>query len=195
MSQKLILPVSKAKLTASWKTQAYEKRFGFVHYGVDLVSAERIRNLYASGDGVVLETGVDSVVGNVVVIQYLDAVRRSTGKSMDVVFRYFHLDSVKVKPGDKVNKDVCFAVYGNTGSLKMDFHLHMEADTDCDHARYSPTVNNSSFLRGRAHGATDATMTNPMDWLHCKTSPPDNQTYATADNMFIAPEDTAIGAI
>lgn len=193
--QKLILPINKAKLTASMKTQAYLSRFGYVHYGVDMVSTAGDRTLYASGDGVVLATGKDRVVGRVIAVLYTRALNRTSGGPQDVVLRCFHLEGVQVKPGQRVNKDTVLGVYGNTGSMSMAYHLHLEADADIAHPLYSPTVLRSDFLRGRAMGATDSTMHNPLDFLHCKVGPPDNQTYTTAGDIYIKSGDRLIGSV
>ncbi|MBC3938159.1 M23 family metallopeptidase [Anaerotruncus massiliensis (ex Liu et al. 2021)] len=191
MSQKLILPINQALLTASMKTQAYLDKFHFVHYGVDMVSSRGDRTVYASGEGTVLETGVDSVVGNVVAVLYPGAQCRN-GRSGDLIFRYFHLERILVKKGDAICKDTRIGCYGNTGSLKMAPHLHLEADSDTAHPLFSPTVLRSSFLHGRSMGANDATVCNPIDWLACKQSPPDSQSYRTAGDVYIRPEDLKI---
>ena len=39
MQQKLILPVNRTRVTASAFNRAYRERFGYPHYGTDLVSA------------------------------------------------------------------------------------------------------------------------------------------------------------
>lgn len=193
--QKLILPINSAKLTASMKTESYRTRFGFEHYGVDMVSASGTRTLYASGVGKVVAAGRDNVVGNVLAVCYLCAYHRPTGKPMDVVFRYFHLESFLVSQGDLVTKDTKLGLYGNTGSLKMAYHLHLEADTDIEHPLFSPTVGSSTFLKGRSQGANDKTVASPIDWLHLKTSPPDNQSYTTAADIYIRKEDCQIGQL
>lgn len=193
--QKLILPINKAKLTASWKTSAYLNRFGFVHYGADLVSTVGQTALYASGDGEVVAAGRDNVVGNVVVVRYNSALHRPSRFWRDVVFRYFHLASISVKKGQKVSKNTLLGYYGNTGILKMANHLHLEADTDTKYPLYSPTVKSSNFIRGTTAGASDKTMRNPLEFLHCKTSRPDVQSYTHAGNSYIRTEDKKIEMI
>jgi murein DD-endopeptidase MepM/ murein hydrolase activator NlpD len=195
MVQKLILPINNIKLTASMKTAAYQKRFGYIHYGVDMVSAVGDRTLYASGDGLVVATGTDNVVGKVIAIVYQNVKNCATGAEEDVVFRYFHLESISVKAGDKVTKDTRLGIYGNTGSMQMAYHLHLEADTDTKNPLYSPTVNSSSFLKGRIHGANDKTMRSAVDYLHCKTSGPDSQTFTTANDAYIQTSDKTIDKI
>ncbi|WRS26646.1 M23 family metallopeptidase [Oscillospiraceae bacterium MB08-C2-2] len=192
-SQRLILPINKCRLTASWKTDAYYNRFGFIHYGVDLISTtgavDGNRTVYASGEGVVLERGYDNVVGNMLAVLYLDAYNRVTGRIEDVVLRYFHLGSMNVSKWQKVTKDTVLGIYGATGSLKVSPHLHIESDTDIAYPLYSPTVYSSNLLKGRKLGANDKTMQNTLEWLHCKTSPPDWQSYSTAQNSFVNTKD------
>lgn len=195
MGQQLILPINKCKLTASMKTDAYRNKFGFTHYGVDMVGPSNDRTLYASGNGTVVAVGKDSVVGNVVVVRYMDAINHQTGKAQDVIFRYCHLESIAVKSGQMVNKEIKLGIYGNTGSMVMGVHLHLEADTDTDHPLHSPTVKNSSLLKGTSLGANDKTMTNPLDWLHIKTDALEKQTYTNAENEFIKPEDKKLPEI
>jgi len=192
MAQKLILPINKCRLTASWKTAAYRVRFGFEHYGADMVSTAGDRILWASGNGTVVAAGWDNVVGNAVAVSYPGALNHRTGKVNGLILRYFHLESIAVKVGQAINKDTRLGFYGKTGSMDMANHLHLEADTDTQHPLYSPTVNSSNFLKGRALGANDKTMTSPLDWLHCKTNAPDYQAYSTANDAFIAPGDKAI---
>ena len=97
-----------------------------------------------------------------------------------------------MKKGNAVNKDTQIGRYGNTGLLKMAPHLHLEADADTAHPLFSPTVLRSSFLHGRSAGANDETIRNPIDWLFCKQSPPDCQSYHTAGDIYIRPEDLEI---
>lgn len=192
--QKLILPINKCKLTASWKTESYHKRFGYIHYGCDMVSAQYNRVVYASGDGVVAGCGRDNVVGNVVAVLYTDAVNHN-GKTADLVIRYFHLDSIAVQKWQKVSKDTVLGRYGNTGMLNMAAHLHIEVDCDYAYPMYSPTVLQSNLIKGRAVGANDKSMDNPLDWLHRKSSAPDWQTWATAGDAYIRAEDRVITAV
>ncbi len=195
MAQKLVLPINKAKLTASMKTAAYKTKFGFEHYGVDMVSTAGDRTLWASGNGTVVAAGNDSVVGNVVAVLYPAAANHKNNAAQDVILRYYHLAGIEVTVGQAVTKDVKLGQYGNTGSMSMAPHLHMEADTDTAHPLYSPTVNSSSLLKGRSAGANDKTMSSPLDWLHCKSDDPDNQTYTTAGDAYIKPEDKTIPSI
>ena len=192
MSQKLILPINKCRLTASWKTQSYLDRFGFVHYGADMVSSAGDRAVFASGNGTVAAVGRDNVVGNVVAVVYPKALNHRKNQVHDVTLRYYHFESVSVQVGQIVNKDTRLGIYGKIGSMDMSNHLHLEIDTDTKHPLHSPTVLNSNFLKGRAVGASDKTMSSPLDWLHCKIDAPDLQTYSTVNDIYIAAADKII---
>jgi len=192
--QQLILPINQAKLTASWKTQSYRTRFGFEHYGIDLVSTAGQTLVYASGNGTVLAAGYDNVFGYYLVIRYQTA--RRPGFTGEVICRMFHFASLLVRAGQRVTKDTKLGYYGNTGLYTTGAHLHLEMDRDVAYPYYTPTLSGRStrFL-GKTYGANDASMDNPLSWLHCKVSPPDNQRYTTADNQFIRLEDRSIAII
>lgn len=199
MLQRLILPPNNCKLTASWKTDSYKAQYGVTHYGVDLISAtgaiDGKRFFYASGNGLVMGCGWDNVVGNVLAILYQKALHKPTNRFVDVIFRYFHLNQIFVKPGQTVNIDTLIATYGNTGQLKMDKHIHLEADSDIMFPMWSPTVLSSNLIRGRSLGANDKTMYNPVEFLHCKISEPECQVWTTAEDRFIRPEDKIVAKI
>lgn len=195
MSQTLLLHINRTRLTASWKTQAYRQRFGFHHYGVDMVSAAGQTLVYAGGTGTVLAAGLDSVLGNILVIRYDRALSHS-GAQAELVCRLFHFASLLVRQGQRVTKDIPLGRYGNTGRYSAGSHLHLELDTDTRYPFYTPTLSGrSSFFSGSGLGATDATMVNPMSWLYCKTSAPDSQSYTTAGDRYIRPEDEAVPVI
>ncbi len=170
--QKLILPINKAKTTASIRTNAYRKRFGFSHYGVDMVSRSLSRNVWASGDGVVLKTGKDNVYGNTVIVKYTGVLNHKTKKVFDVVLRYFHLKSIAVKEGQRVDINTKLGVYGNTGKYSTGAHLHITADTDTKYYNYEPGLKSSSNIIKKGN---DKTVINPMSLFHIKTTSPENQ--------------------
>lgn len=189
MNQKLLLPVNHAKLTASWKTAAYRGRFGFEHYGVDMVSTRGQTLVYASGSGQVLGAGWDSILGYSLIIRY-DRAQNAKNRQESFICRMFHFRSLLVRQGQALTKDTPLGHYGNTGLYSAGDHLHLELDKDLAHPFYTPTLSGSSTLfRGRRQGATDSTMENPMSWLWCKTTPPDSQSYQTAKDIYIRPED------
>lgn len=191
--QKLVLGINNTKLTASWKTDSYKNRFGLVHYGVDMVSSKGVNTLYANGNGTVLLSGKDSVLGNTIVIKYPNVYNRVTKKSSDIVIRYYHLASYYVVANQKVTKDTKIGLYGNTGQLSTGAHLHMEVDTDTKNPYFTPTLSGTStYFKGRKYGANDSTMSNPISWLYCKSTAPDYQTYTTANDIYIRTEDKTI---
>lgn len=194
--QKLILPINHLRVTASWKTEAYRIRFGVVHYGLDCVSSAGSNTVYASGSGEVLAAGWDGVFGNVVVAYYPQAWHKASGKIRDVVLRYFHFALLAVKRGQILSKDTVLGRYGATGQLVSGAHLHLECDTDTNRPFYTPSLSGqSTFFRGRRLGAGDQSMQNPLEWLHCKASPPDSQTFRADANSYVRAEDRRIETI
>lgn len=173
MSQRLILPINKCRITAGYINPNYEKEFGYTHYGVDMTDKDRKDyTLYASGKGVVSHAGYNPSGGNVVVIIYRDC-ELPVGGTCDIVLRYFHLKTIKVKVGQKVNKDTIIGLYGNTG-YSSGAHLHLEADKDVNYPNYTPQIasgsSNSVLKKGVA-----STMLNPISVLWVKTTRPDYQ--------------------
>lgn len=195
--QKLILPINRAKLTASMYNEAYRKRFGFTHYGIDMVSVIGDKTVYACGDGKVLATGNDNILGNFAIIRYDNIQftdnKTKTVKCLNVVCRMFHFRAVYCKRGDLVTKDTVIGAYSNTGAYSAGNHLHMEFDTDVTYIFYTPTLSGAStYFTGSKYGANASTMLNPIDLLFCKKSRPDCQTYTTADDAYINPADKII---
>ena len=202
--QKLINPINKACLTASIDTKAYTARFGFRHYGTDMVSTERdkdgkvVDSVWGLGNGTVLATGYDTACGWVLAILYPEAYNHRTSKVESIVVRHFHLKTIYVRVNQKVTKDTKIGKYGHTGKYAgTGPHLHLEADTDTAHPLYTPTVKASDFLRGTLQKAfpydsPQNTVRNIMDYLHYKTSAKDYQSYTTANNEYIRPEDKNI---
>lgn len=179
--QKLILPVNKACVTASYKAQAYRTRFGFVHYGYDLISFAGDATVYAQGDGIVEAVGKDSTVGNTIIVIYKDVLNHRTGSCADVVARYFHLNKIAVSKGQAVNRDTVLGLYGNTGKYSTGAHLHLEFDSDTAWPLHSKTVGRSGTLICAA--ATDTSI-DPMDLLHVKATPPDCQAIRTDKSCY-----------
>lgn len=170
--QKLILPINNMRITASYKAAAYKNRFGFTHYGFDAIALNGSTVVYASGGGKVLLVGNDSVVGNVVIVCYSDALNHKTGKSADIIMRYFHLKQMGVKVGDTVYKDTKIGDYGNTGRYSTGAHLHFEFDSDITAPLYTSTLGgNSSLLRAAKFDSS----VDPTELLHVKSSAPDCQ--------------------
>lgn len=76
MPQKLILPINKAVVTAGFKNTSYKSQFGFTHYGADMVSSAGDKTVWGCGNGTVVATGTDNVLGKVVIVKSLDCTMR-----------------------------------------------------------------------------------------------------------------------
>ena len=77
MKQNLVFPVRRAKITAGYMATEYFKKYGYNHYGVDMVCVnDKYYDVYACGNGTVIDAGNDGAnsVGNVVIIRYNDVV-------------------------------------------------------------------------------------------------------------------------
>lgn len=171
-SQKLILPINKCYITASKGMKAYLQRFGFSHFGVDLISYDGNNTVYASGDGKVLGVGVDNILGKCCIVLYKNAANHLTGKVHDVVFRYFHASNVLVKIGQTVDTNTKLLLYGNTGKYSTGAHLHLSCDLDTKNFKYEAGLaKDGTYIKP----GTSSTMVNPFEFLHCKDSSPDNQ--------------------
>lgn len=170
--QKLIMPIQSALITAGYQNAAYRKRFGFPHYGQDMVSAIPDRSVRASGSGKVLLSGLDSTLGLVLIILYPQAYNHKTGKAQDLVLRYCHLKSISVKVADNVSAGDLLGVYGNTGRYSTGPHLHVEADYDTKYFAYSATVGKSGTIIKAGNAST---MLCPAYLLHTKQSAPEAQ--------------------
>jgi len=171
MAQKLILPINKATITASYKNPNYKAQFKYTHFGMDLIGNT---TLYASGNGIVTHCGLDSLFGNVIVIVYDTAIVQ--GQEMPITARYFHLASIGVKVGQRVTKDTIIGYMGKTGKLVTGVHLHLEFDKDTKYPNFSPTGNGTIIK-----GGTDTTI-NPASVLWVKTTAPDNQSITGQGN-------------
>lgn len=199
MAQKLILPLNKTRLTASYKNAAYKTRYGFTHYGIDQESTIGNTTIYASGKGTLIAKGWDELAGNVVVVKYPAAYNHKTGEYEDVIFRYYHLSSISanIPTGtDQITKDTVLGQYGGSGMGEMnhwDPHLHVEADTDTDYPCYSPTFTGSgSIIKGTNAGANDLTCHSALEYLHVKDTSPDHQSYTTAGDKYINSGDSSL---
>jgi murein DD-endopeptidase MepM/ murein hydrolase activator NlpD len=181
--QHLAMPLNTTTITCGYKNEApgYYKLVPShgTHYGTDMIGTPS--SFYASGNGVVLgvnSTAANTGVGRWVAIKYTNV----TGYG-DLVVRYFHLASVNVAKGQVVNLNTIIGKYGNSGSLTMDAHLHVEVDTDVVYWEYTPTLSGAvDGLKGRSNGANDKTMLNPLNVFRLKKSAPENQTCTITYN-------------
>ena len=170
MAQRLILPINKARITSGYKNANYKKQFGYTHYGIDMTDkAKTDKTIWGSGVGEITHCGWHPTGGNVVVAVYKDCLL-PTGNTMDIAMRYYHLDSISVKVGDKITKDSRLGYYGNTGS-SSGAHLHIEVDSDVKYPNYTPQTSQSNNV---LKAGTDSTL-NPVNVLWVKTSSPDSQ--------------------
>ena len=54
MTQRLILPINRARITAGYKNSNYRSEFGYTHYGCDLTDSKKsILTVWGSGKGMV----------------------------------------------------------------------------------------------------------------------------------------------
>lgn len=190
--QRLIQPLNNMRTTASYKNPAYKANLGLgEHYGLDCADLNRAdTQVWGMGNGTVLDTGFDSCFGNYIVVKYPQALNRKENRYADLIVRMFHFDSVSVKKDQEITKDTRMGKYGSTGTYATAAHLHIEVDEDTVYTHYTPTITKStSKFKGTDARANDLTMSNPMHWIHCKTSAPDNQTYATNNDPYINAED------
>lgn len=182
--QKLILPINSMRLTAGYKNSNYKKQFGYTHYGIDMTDkARKDKTIWGSGKGEVTHCGWHPTGGNVVVIVYKDCIL-SNGQVRDLTIRYFHLEKINVKVGQKITKDTRIGLYGNTGSSSGD-HLHIEIDTDTKYPNYTPQTSKSNDI---LKSGIDSTI-NPVLALWVKKSAPDNQSVTNAGYDTVANSD------
>lgn len=181
MPQRLILPINRCRVTASYKTTAYRARFGFSHYGADMVCFSGQNTVFASGNGVVAAAGPDYLLGNVVIVRYNDVFNHRTGRSMNVIARYYHLASILVNCGKVVTSNTRIALYGNTGKYSAGAHLHLEFDSNTAEPRMSKTIAGNSNL---ILAAPADTTIDPFTLLHCKVSAPDCQQIKADQSTF-----------
>ena len=178
-------------VTCSYKNKLYEQKYKIgTHYGVDFAGD---RQMYASGNGIVLDCGYDNCFGNFIIIKYDKAVNHKTNKYRDVIFRYFHLASLFITKGQQVNKDTKLGIMGTTGKYSDGIHCHLECDTDCrlKYCNYTPTLKGNT---NRFKAGIDTTL-NPMDYIHCEYTKPDNQKISRTQDMYTSLNDVAIPKI
>lgn len=155
MANGLMSPLRSGKITASYRNPAYQNRFGFTHYGMDMVATDGDWRVRASEYGRVLFTGTDEVLGVALVVQY-----------GNLIARYFHLQSTVCNAGDWVEQGEIIALAGNTGKHTTGRHLHIELDTDTKYWNWTPTLGTSTkAFVGSRQGANSLTMVDPGEAL------------------------------
>ena len=147
--QRLVLPYRYQEVLAGYKIAAYRNYWGFSHFGWDMWSYDAPTTtdrgkIYASGNGKVVASALDSGVGNVVVVAY-DAAQLADGRVMPLVARYFHLARTTCFTGQSVTTETLLGIEGNTGTSGT--HLHIEFDSDMVWPLYSPQVKGANLIR------------------------------------------------
>jgi len=174
MPQKLIQPINNITVSASYLSAAYEKKFGFKHYGFDCYGAST--TVWSQGYGVVLSTGFDTCYGNYAVVMYFDV--EGIG---NVIANYFHFSSIGVSTGQFIDKDVRLGVMGKTGTYATGIHLHTEMRKyELGQPKMLSPFATNSFKKN-----LDAGWLDPLSITNCKTSSPDNQVYKTTADAYI----------
>lgn len=175
MAQKLILPINKCRITSGYKNSNYRKQFGYTHYGVDMTDKNRKDfTIWGSGVGTVKEAGWSNSGGNVVIVVYKNCLL-TNGTVKDLTLRYYHLDKIYVKKGQKVDANTKLGLYGNTGA-SSGAHLHLEVDVDTTYYQYTPQISRDNGVLKRG---TDSTI-DPVTCLYVKTSSPDCQSITNS---------------
>lgn len=95
-------------------TSQFGARWGSVHRGVDISNSVGTK-IYASGNGVVIESKYGYSYGNYILIQHKDGFKT----------RYAHLSKRLVKVGDEIKQGDLIGLMGNTGT-SYGSHLHYE---------------------------------------------------------------------
>ncbi len=85
-----------------------------MHRGIDF-AGKKGENVVATAEGIVNQVGKEDYFGNYIRINHNDSISSF----------YSHLNSTKVKVGDKVSKGEVIAEIGNTG-VSTSHHLHFE---------------------------------------------------------------------
>lgn len=182
--QRLILPINSMRLTAGYKNANYRKQFGYSHYGIDMTDkAKSNKTVWGSGNGEVTHCGWHPSGGNVVVVVYRDC-ELTNGQVRDLAVRYYHLEKINVKVGQKITKDSRLGLYGNTGA-SSGAHLHIEIDTDVKYPNYTPQTGKSNDV---LKAGSDSTI-NPVTALWVKKTSPDNQSVTNAGYDTVASSD------
>ena len=184
MAQKLILPINKARITSGYKNANYKKQFGYAHYGIDVTDkAKSDKTVWGSGNGKITHCGWHPTGGNVVVAVY-ENCELPNGQVKDLAMRYYHLEKIYVKAGDKITKDTKLGLYGNTGA-SSGAHLHIEIDTDTKYPNYTPQTSKSNNV---LKAGTDSTL-DPVNVLWAKASSPDWQEVCNSGYDTVASAD------
>lgn len=164
MTEKAILPLNNARITAGYKNALYRQKMGFAHYGTDMADLKRKDTaVYAPFKMKVVAVGYDNLMGGTIIavsVNPIDVHYGSKRGARRLAVRMAHLAKMYVKVGDIVApEDAKIADYGSTGKYGGSAHLHIEIDTDINYPQYSPTLSRSSNIWKAGRDST----INPMD--------------------------------
>lgn len=106
-----------------------------IHWGIDFAGRNSttdttvLRNIKASGYGVVKRIKWETYLGNTVLVKYPNVAYGTGSSKCDVYFLYCHLETISVSVNDGVTPNTQIGVAGNTGKGADSRHLHLEAYT------------------------------------------------------------------
>lgn len=95
-------------------TSRFEWRWGKMHQGIDISGCGYGSPIYVAGDGVVVETGYHSSMGNYVYVAH----------GNDMYTQYMHLAAISVTAGQTLNRGAQVGTMGSTG-FSTGTHLHL----------------------------------------------------------------------
>ena len=164
MTEKAILPLNNARITAGYKNALYRQKMGFAHFGTDMADLNRKDTaVYAPFKMKVVAVGYDNLMGGTIIAVSVNPIDVHYGPKKGarrLAVRMAHLAKMYVKVGDVVAPDDAkIADYGSTGKYGGSAHLHIEIDTDINYPQYSPTLSRSSNIWKTGRDST----VNPMD--------------------------------
>lgn len=164
MTEKAILPLNNARITAGYKNVLYRQEMGFVHFGTDMADVNhKDVSVYAPFKMKIVPVGYDNLMGGSLIAVSVNPIDVHYGPKRGarrLVVRMAHLAKTYVKAGDIVApEDAKIADYGSTGIHGNTPHLHVELDTDIKYPTYSPTLSRSSNIWKAGRDST----VNPMD--------------------------------
>lgn len=118
----IMLPIYKPQITSPYGTRKHPlNRKSSVHCGIDLVGPKGAP-IYASARGKVIFAARQNGYGKVVEIQHTSKIKTV----------YAHLSTVKVKPGQVIERGVIIGFQGRTGATTKE-HLHFEIRVNDKH--------------------------------------------------------------
>lgn len=175
MSQKLIMPVNNSTITASFHNPKYYNKFGFVHYGVDIIGDSTI---WSCGKGICLLTGISSLYGKYASILYPECYGCT---SPFILAQFFHMKDIYCQPGMVLNKDSKVGVMGCSGKYVTGIHLHLE---------FIPINDLDELLFFEAPEKIEHHLKiNPLQFLYVKSSPPDLQSISFTNDGYCNSKD------